>query len=122
MPLPSQINIVVMPSALRWLRLLGWCEGVSTIALFGIAMPLKYAADMPKAVTVVGSVHGGLFITYVAMIALVMVLYRWPFQRGCALMLASIVPFGPFILDRRIPRWYLSDMRAAPPATKGSCG
>ena len=47
---------------LAQLRLLGVVEGTSTLILFGIAMPLKYLAGMPMAVTVVGSIHGALFV------------------------------------------------------------
>ena len=52
---------------LRKLRLLGVIEGLSTLVLFGIAMPMKYLGGMPMAVTVVGSIHGGLFIALCAM-------------------------------------------------------
>ena len=44
------------------LRLLSIVEGTSTLLLFGIAMPLKYLADMPLAVRIVGSLHGLLFV------------------------------------------------------------
>lgn len=98
-----------LPLVLRWLRTIGFIEGVSTLMLFGIAMPLKYAADIPIAVTVAGSVHGGLFMVYLATILWVMVVYRWPLFRGVALLAASILPFGPFVMDRRIPRWHASD-------------
>lgn len=98
-----------LPPALHWLRLTGLVEGTSTLALFGVAMPLKYAADMPMAVTVVGGIHGALFVAYVAMIILVLVRHRWPLGRGVALFIASIVPFGPFVMDRRIPRWHAAD-------------
>ena len=46
------------------LRLMGFIEGMSLLILLFIAMPLKYWADYPMAVTIVGSVHGGLFILY----------------------------------------------------------
>ena len=39
---------------LRMLRQLAIIEGISTLVLFGIAMPLKYFAGMPLAVTIVG--------------------------------------------------------------------
>ena len=41
-----------LPTVVRWLRLIGIIEGVSTLTLFGIAMPLKYAAGLPLAVTI----------------------------------------------------------------------
>ncbi|GIT29896.1 MAG: hypothetical protein Ct9H300mP1_19420 [Planctomycetaceae bacterium] len=49
------------------LRQVSRIEGVSTLVLFGIAMPLKYFAGMPRGVTVVGSIHGALFVGLVAM-------------------------------------------------------
>src|SRR5690606_38959818 len=46
------------------LRMVGMAEGLSYIALLGIAMPLKYMADMPIAVRIVGSIHGALFVLF----------------------------------------------------------
>lgn len=42
----------------------GRIEGVSTLVLFFIAMPLKYGFDQPMAVTYVGWIHGVLFISF----------------------------------------------------------
>ena len=90
------------PTALRRLRTLSLTEGTSTLILFGIAMPLKYLADMPLAVRIVGSVHGFLFVS--------LVLYAWlcvkkvpiPQKTAFALMVAAVFPFGPFVVDRRL--------------------
>ena len=49
-------------SFIRALRTLAIIEGVSTLVLFGIAMPLKYFAGLPLAVRIVGSLHGALFV------------------------------------------------------------
>ena len=46
------------------LRLLGIAEGVSFLLLLFIAMPLKYFFAFPVAVTVLGLVHGLLFILF----------------------------------------------------------
>ena len=84
---------------LKRLRVLGMCEGTSTLVLFGIAMPLKYWAGYPLAVTIVGSLHGFLFIWLVLMF--VYAIPRIPISRGLALagVLGAIVPFGPFVVD-----------------------
>ena len=111
-PPPATGATRTLPAPLRWLRAIGITEGISTLALFGIAMPLKYGAGMPLAVSVVGSVHGGLFVLYAVAILLAMRRYRWPLRRGIALVAASILPFGPFVLDRRIPRWHAADADA----------
>jgi integral membrane protein len=89
---------------LKRLRLLGTVEGVSTLVLFGIAMPLKYLAGIPMAVTVIGSAHGVLFLALVTMFLLGT--RRVPISKGLAAagIVAAVVPFGPFIIDRRLQR------------------
>jgi len=89
---------------LHWLRVFSIVEGVSTLVLFGIAMPLKYLADRPMAVTIVGSIHGFLFIGLVAMFLIGR--FRIPISTGLTLagILGAVVPFGPFIVDRWLHR------------------
>ena len=96
--------VVIDLQFLRVLRLISRIEGVSTLVLFGIAMPLKYFAGMPRAVTVVGSIHGALFVGLVAMF--VVAVRRVPISLGVALvgMLAAVFPFGPFWFDRHLER------------------
>ena len=84
---------------LKALFLMGLIEGTSTLVLFFIAMPLKYQWEMPEAVSIVGSIHGALFV-----ILVLMFLYgRWVVPLSWAMVLlgfvAAIVPFGPFLID-----------------------
>ena len=53
---------------LRQLRLVALLEGTSFVVLLFIAMPLKYLADLPLAVRIVGSVHGALFLMFLAVL------------------------------------------------------
>lgn len=89
---------------MRALRHLAIVEGISTLVLFGIAMPLKYFAGMPLAVRIVGSVHGALFVALVVM--LIIAIRKGPISLGLAAagVVAAIVPGGPFLLDRRLAR------------------
>lgn len=91
-------------SFMRTLRQLAIVEGISTLVLFGVAMPLKYFAGMPLAVTIVGSIHGFLFLALVLMLFLA--IRRVPISRGLAAagVVAAIVPGGPFLLERRLSR------------------
>lgn len=86
------------------LRLLGHIEGVSTLVLFGVAMPLKYLYAMPLAVTVAGSLHGLLFMALVAVNAIA--IDRVPIgTRLCAAgVVGAVIPFGPFVVDRWLRR------------------
>ncbi|HYI11269.1 MAG TPA: DUF3817 domain-containing protein [Thermoanaerobaculia bacterium] len=86
----------------RALRHLAVIEGISTLVLFGIAMPLKYFAGMPLAVRIVGSLHGALFVALVLM--LLLAIRKVPISPALAAagIAAAIVPGGPFLLDRHL--------------------
>ena len=91
-------------TALRNLRRIGFAEGLSFILLVFIAMPLKYMAGQPIYVRVVGMAHGVLFLAYVATIVQAHLDYGWPLKRSRLLFLASLLPFGPFVADKKILR------------------
>ncbi len=84
------------------LRLLSLIEGVSTLILFGIAMPLKYGAGMPLAVTIAGTIHGALFAALVLM--LLVAIRKVPLRISIAAIgiVAAVLPGGPFLFDRML--------------------
>jgi integral membrane protein len=94
----------VFTNPIRRLRIIGLLEGTSFLVLLGIAMPLKYIAGLPAAVKVVGWVHGLLFILFLLALAEAAVALRWPWKRVLGALVASVVPFGPFVLDARLRR------------------
>ena len=86
---------------IRRFRMVAIAEGWSFLVLLFIAMPLKYLADLPLAVKVVGWAHGVLFIWYwVAAVPLFSKL-KWDLERVIGLGLASILPFGTFVMERK---------------------
>lgn len=91
-------------TALARFRLIGLIEGISCIVLFFVAMPLKYLADIPMAVTVVGGIHGGLFVLYLIAGVNVWVVQKWGIGRVALAVLAAIPPFGTFIFDGSLKR------------------
>lgn len=86
---------------LRWFQAIALAEGVSFLLLLGVAMPLKYLAGHPEAVHVVGALHGFLFLAYVASASLLFTHLKWPLSRFPGVMLASVLPFGTFVLERK---------------------
>lgn len=82
------------------LRTMGFIEGMSLLVLLFIAMPLKYWAHHPLAVTIVGSIHGGLFIVYLFVLAYAAFSVKWPFKWSAAGFIAAFIPFGNFFYDR----------------------
>lgn len=83
-------------------RLIGLTEGVSFLLLMGIAMPLKYLADLPLAVTYVGWLHGLLFILLCLAVFQAWLAGALTFRRSLLVFFAALLPFGPFIIDRRL--------------------
>lgn len=83
-------------------RIIAITEGISFLLLLGIAMPLKYFADMPMPVKITGWIHGLLFILYVLALLQAGIAYRWPLGKMTLLFIASLLPFGPFVADARV--------------------
>lgn len=89
-----------MKKTFSWFRKVALAEGISFLVLLGIAMPLKYFADMPMAVTIVGSLHGILFVAFFILAREVMSDYKKGFKWLVKAGLASLLPFGTFVMDR----------------------
>ena len=83
----------------KWL---GYTEGVSFLLLLFIAMPLKYMAGIPLAVSIVGAAHGFLFVAYVLAAMYMAWRFRWGFKVLTLAVMASVIPFGPFLLEQRV--------------------
>ena len=88
-----------------FLRKVALTEAVSFLVLLGIAMPLKYIAHLPIAVKVAGWTHGVLFITFCIALWRAWILAKWPTNRAAMLFVAALLPFGPFVIDRRMRQW-----------------
>ncbi|MCY1082078.1 DUF3817 domain-containing protein [Archangium lansingense] len=85
-------------------RAVALLEGLSFVLLLFIAMPLKYLAGMPLGVKLVGWAHGMLFVLYLLFLAEAAAAHRWSLVRIVGAFLASLVPFGTFVLDARLRR------------------
>ncbi|KPQ11741.1 MAG: integral membrane protein [Algoriphagus marincola HL-49] len=83
----------------KWISLI---EGISFLVLLFIAMPLKYIYELPMAVTVVGWIHGVLFVIYIYVVFPTASKLKWDFSRTLFALIASVLPFGPFIFDRNL--------------------
>ena len=76
----------------------GYLEGFSFLILMGYAMPLKYIAGDPEMVSLMGSLHGGLFVAYIALLFLG-VGKHWTFTALLHGFIAAVVPAGPFLFE-----------------------
>lgn len=55
----------------------------------------------PQYVKILGMPHGILFILYVALAFLLKSDYKWSNKTFIAVLVASIIPFGTFYIDRK---------------------
>ncbi|MGY6558154.1 MAG: DUF3817 domain-containing protein [Nitritalea sp.] len=87
---------------LKTFRIVGIAEGMSFLLLLFIAMPLKYVWDWPLAVKYVGWAHGILFVAYIYVVFPAARIMKWSFSKTFFALVASLLPFGPFIFDRNM--------------------
>lgn len=84
------------------LRRIALIEGVSFLLLLFIAMPLKYYWGKPEAVRAVGLAHGVLWVIFGVSLAQTTLAAKWPLGRAALVFVASLLPFGPWMVDRRL--------------------
>lgn len=92
----------MLATTLGRVRAVGMAEGVSFLLLVGVGMPLKYAAGLPMAVKIAGWIHGALFMALFFLVAHAKATEDWPWGRAFLVMGAALVPFGPFLIDKRL--------------------
>jgi integral membrane protein len=87
------------------LRIIGFLEGISLLALVFIAVPMKYYFQNPEGSKIIGPIHGALFLLFVFNALSVSVEQRWKFKDTTwKVLLACVVPFGTFYIDHSILR------------------
>ncbi|MDO5980557.1 DUF3817 domain-containing protein [Flavivirga spongiicola] len=90
-----------MFSFINIFRLVAFLEGVSYILLLFIATPIKYFLGDPQYVKLLGMPHGLLFVAYVAFAFMLKKDFNWNSKQFATVLLASIIPFGTFYIDRK---------------------
>ncbi|MCK6606943.1 integral membrane protein [Flavobacterium aquaticum] len=82
-------------------RSIALLEGISTLALYFFAMPMKYIANDPIYVKNIGMAHGVLFMLYIAFAILIKNQQKWDAKTFAIVCLASIFPFGTFYIEKK---------------------
>jgi integral membrane protein len=85
-------------------RMVAFLEGLSYILLLFIATPIKYLADDPQYVKLLGMPHGLLFMLYIILAFMLKQENTWFKSNFKMVLLASIIPFGTFYLDHKYLR------------------
>jgi integral membrane protein len=93
---------MLLTRAFRWIAV---AEALSWLILI-IATVVKYAADAPGGVKVMGPIHGALFTLYVLLVLMLRAPLRWSLPTLALVVAESVVPGGGFLAARR------TDLRA----------
>jgi integral membrane protein len=86
------------------LRIIGFLEGISLLVLLFIAVPIKYIGHDPSIVKAIGPIHGALFLLFIVNTISVGIEQKWQLKTTGKVLLACIIPFGTFYVDRKILR------------------
>jgi integral membrane protein len=105
----------VRVNSLRTFRYVAIAEATSFLALL-VASVLKRTADAPIGVTVLGPVHGLLFIAYVLLALSLRPDMGWTTKTTLLVLLGAVVPFGGYVVDR----WIMSSVRSLGAPSAGS--
>ena len=89
---------------LNLFRFVALLEGISYILLLFIAVPIKYLGNDPQYVKLLGMPHGLLFIGYIFLAILLSSELNWKGKTQRNIFLASIIPFGTFVVDKKYLR------------------
>ena len=82
-------------------RVIAFLEGVSYILLMSVGLYFKYQLADPGYVKLLGMPHGLLFISYLILAFLIKDGEQWKNKDFGIILLASILPFGTFYVDRK---------------------
>jgi len=99
----AQSSSAGLRGALIRYRVMAYAVGVGLIVLVFVGVPLQVAGH-PQVVGVVGPVHGFLYIAYLVAAADLARRARWPASRLVPVILAGLVPFLAFAVERRVTR------------------
>jgi len=85
-------------------RQIATIEGISMVVLviFSVLKRTVSGDWGALGVTYVGWAHGLLFVLYVYLLLACWDRYRWKFSRVAVFFLASLIPFAPFWVERKL--------------------
>ena len=82
-------------------RIVSFLEGVSYLLLLFVASPIKYFQGDASFVKILGMPHGILFMLYIVLAIVIQKQMKWHLKTLGIVMIASILPFGTFYIDKK---------------------
>jgi integral membrane protein len=101
---PARDSEQAIAAALQRYRVMANVVGVLLIALVVVAVPLKYMADMPTPVTILGTAHGWLYALFFLSAVDLALRAKWSLTGAIAALAAGTIPFLSFVAERTVTR------------------
>lgn len=86
---------------MKLFRFIAFLEGLSYLLLLFVAIPVKYILGDPSYVKLLGMPHGVLFMAYIVFSVFMSFKQKWSVKVLLVILLASIIPFGTFYVDKK---------------------
>ena len=90
--------------SIKLFKKLGYVEATSLLLLLFVAMPVKYIGGIPEAVSLVGMIHGVIFVVYFIFGTYLLEELKWSYGKLILACIVASIPFGPFIFERQLFR------------------
>ena len=89
---------------LQWFTWVARLEGASLLLMVGVSMPLRMATgiSLDRGQGWIGWIHGILVLTYMQALIVTASAARWSWRRILAALVASMLPGGTFVFERRV--------------------
>ena len=82
-------------------RITAFLEGISYLLLLFVAVPIKYLNGDPQYVKLLGMPHGILFVAYIVLAIWLKPDFKWSKKDFIIVLLASVIPFGTFYVEKK---------------------
>jgi len=87
---------------MKTLRFMSILEGTSLLLLLFVAVPLKRLMEMPEAVSIIGPIHGALFILFNIILFIAIFRHGLKVKHAIIGFIASVIPFGSYVFKAKI--------------------
>ena len=101
---PARDSEQAIAAALQRYRVMATVVGVLLVLLFVVAMPLKYWADVPEPVTVLGTAHGWLYALFFLSAVDLALRAKWSTKGTIVSLALGTIPFLSFVAERTVTR------------------
>lgn len=89
----------------KTIRYVAISEGISYLLLLILSILKRTTTiDVHLGIKYLGMAHGILFVMFITCVALGVYYLKWSYLRAVWAFLASLLPFGTFILDRQLKK------------------